>query len=495
MASLFLIPSLSLLACLLLIPAARRFALKVGLVDRPDGRRKIHNEAVPVTGGLAVFASLWLAIGVAMVFPHSYQEALLAKSDLLLGLFLGSLLLVVIGVADDFNLLRGRHKLVGQVLAIAVVMSFGVNVQSIHIFGKQIDLMFMAQPFTCCLLLGAVNSINLIDGMDGLLGSIGLWLSLALAAMAALVGHWWAVLPALALAGALIGFLRYNLPPASIFLGDAGSMVVGLLLGTLAIQCSLKGPTTVALLLPVGLLTMPFFDTAAAIVRRTLTGRSIYSTDRGHMHHTMLGKGLSTPLVLVVVSVCCIVTSVGVLFSEAFHNEWIIVLTMLSIVSVLVCTRMFGFAEAMLIKKRLISLFQPHKNVSQMEVRLQGSGDWQRLWLLLKGEADRLNLQQMLLDVNAPALHEGYHARWSRFREGDEAPTLWRVEVPLLSAKSQSIGRLVIAGQPDNEPFWDKIGVLMKVVDGYTNGPSSDSVVPATTAAFAEIPNPVSVGA
>lgn len=494
MASLFLIPLLSLVACLGLVPVARWFALKVGLVDRPDGRRKIHNVAVPVTGGLAVFASLWLAIGAALIFPHSYRDALVEQSSLLLGLFLGGLLLVAVGIADDFGHLRGRHKLLGQIVAIAVVMAFGVNVQSVHLFGLKIDLWFMAWPFTCCLLLGAINSINLIDGMDGLLGSIGLWLSLALAGMAALAWHWWAVLPALALAGALLGFLRFNLPPASIFLGDAGSMVVGLMLGTLAIQCSLKAPTAaVALMLPLGLLAMPFFDTFAAIVRRTLTGRSIYSTDRAHMHHFMLGKGFSNKLVLVIVSMCCVVTCAGVLASQAFHNEWIVLLTTLSIISTLVFTRMFGHAEAMLIKNRIVSLLQPGKKISQMEVRLQGSGDWQRLWVLLTDEAIRLNLQQMTLDVNAPALHEGYHARWSRFREADEAPTLWRFEIPLLSSKGQSIGRLLIAGQRDNVPEWSKIATLTKVVEEYTKGPADTAVVAAQS--YLEIPKPLTVSA
>ena len=251
--------------------------------------------------------------------------------------------------------------------------------------------------------------------------------------------------------------------------------------------------STVALLLPLGLLTMPFFDTAAAIVRRKLTGRSIYSTDRGHMHHLMLGKGFATSLVLIIVSLCCLATCASVLASQAFNNEWIVLLTALSIISVLVFTRMFGFAEAMLIKNRVMSLFRPSKKISQMEVRLQGSGDWQRLWILLTDEAIRLNLQQMLLDVNAPALHEGYHARWSRFREADEAPTLWRFEIPLLSAKGQSIGRLLIAGKPDNDPVWSKIATLTKVVESYTNGPGDAAI--AGSCPYIEIPKPVSVGA
>src|SRR4051794_164618 len=151
MASLFLIPLLSLVACLCLVPVARWFALKVGLVDRPDGRRKIHDQAVPVTGGLAVFTSVWLAIAVAMVLPHPYRDAMQDEANFLLGLFLGSSLLVAIGIADDFGCLRGWHKLLGQILAIAVVMAFGVNVQAVNLFGWEINLWILAWPCTCFL--------------------------------------------------------------------------------------------------------------------------------------------------------------------------------------------------------------------------------------------------------------------------------------------------------------------------------------------------------
>lgn len=490
---LFLIPLASLLVCLAIIPASRRFALKVGLVDQPDGRRKIHGRPVPVTGGLAVFVALWSVIGLGYLAPHAYQQEMIEHGRLLLGLFFATSLLVLLGIADAFGKLRGRHKLLGQVVAIGIVISFGLNIKVLGFFGYEIPL---PEPISwllsCFLLLGAINSINLIDGMDGLLGSVGLWLSLTIACMAGLAEHWWAVLPALALAGALLGFLRFNLPPASIFMGDAGSMVVGLTLGTLAIQCSIKGPTTMAVLLPLGLFTIPFFDTFAAIVRRKLTGRSIYTTDRGHLHHCMLRRGFSTSVVLVLVSVCCLIACAGVVASQAFKNHWIVVITTASIVGVLIFTRVFGFAEAMLIKERLLGLFQPTRQTSQMEVRLQGSGDWQRLWILLTDEASKLNLQQMVLDVNAPSLHESYHARWSRFHDVDEAPSLWRFEIPL-SSKGHAIGRLLIAGQPDQDSVSSKIATLECLVETYTNNSGMIAATPSRPAL--ELPSAASVGA
>jgi UDP-GlcNAc:undecaprenyl-phosphate/decaprenyl-phosphate GlcNAc-1-phosphate transferase len=352
----------------------------------------------------------------------------------------------------------------------------------VQVFGLDpIELGWFGIPFTMFFMLGAINSLNLIDGMDGLLGSVGVILSLALAAMALLLGaaHIWAVVVALALAGALIGFLRHNLPPANVFMGDAGSMLVGLILGALAIHCSLKAPATIALALPVSLLVLPIFDTTAAIVRRKLTGRSIYTTDRGHLHHCLQRSGLSTRRSLAVVAVFCIVACTGVLTSQAFGNDWIALITAASIVGVLVMTRRFGFAEFMLIKGRLMCMLAPGHHSSQLEVRLQGTAAWKDLWHALLLRASGLNLRQVLLDVNAPSLHEGYHARWDGVAEANEERPLWHVEIPM-TASGVSVGRLVLSGLPDDQPMWKKIAILMEVVEEF-NAPVGQTFLSGST--------------
>src|SRR5205085_11092231 len=139
------------------------------------------------------------------------------------------------------------------------------------------------------------------------LSTIGLIIALAMAGMAIIGLQWPAATVALALAGALLAFLFFNFPPASIFLGDSGSMLIGLIIGTLAIQSSLKGPATVALAAPLALLVIPIFDTSAAILRRKLTGSSIFATDRGHLHHMLQSGGLSHQKVLFLVVFLCLV--------------------------------------------------------------------------------------------------------------------------------------------------------------------------------------------
>ncbi len=374
-------------------------------------------------------------------------------------------------MADDRRVLRGCYKVLGQAAAVAVVMGCGVVVRDIHLFGCQMDLGLLSFPFTAFLLLGAINSLNLLDGMDGLLGSVGAVISLAMAGMAVLTGHWAVAALAAALAGALFGFLRYNLPPASIFMGDCGSMLVGLVVGVLAVEGSLKAPATIALSAPLVLLTLPILDTTAAIIRRKLTGRSIYTTDRGHLHHCLLRRGFSTWRVLILVSSFCLLTGAGVLASEAFNNEWIALLTGLAVVVVLVVTRLFGYAEMMLVTERLKSLGgslfvrKDEGAARQVEVRLQGSADWKEVWDAVTAAAETLNLRQVRLDVNAPSLHEGYHARWDRTHDDGEAPHLWRAEVPL-TTRGLTVGRLEIVGGPDREPVWMKIAALTKAVEG-----------------------------
>src|SRR5205085_4039275 len=224
-------------------------------------------------------------------------------------------------------------------------------VRSLRFAGLELDLGPMAIPFTAFFLLGAINSLNLLDGMDGLLSTVALIIILAFTGMAALEAKWTTACVAVTIAGSLLGFLRYNFPPASIYLGDTGSMLIGLVIGSLAIKSSLKGAATVALATPVAILVIPILDTTAAIFRRTLTGRSIYTTDRGHLHHCLLRQGFSKVTVLLFVSLFCLLAVAGAYLS--IYSEWLAVLTALTVAVILVRMRWFGHGEVLLVSDRL----------------------------------------------------------------------------------------------------------------------------------------------
>jgi UDP-GlcNAc:undecaprenyl-phosphate/decaprenyl-phosphate GlcNAc-1-phosphate transferase len=461
---------------LLLTPVARRIAFRYGLVDNPDGGRKLHSSPIPVAGGFAVLAATVGTIAlVVVVNPGGAGTMLASESISLVGLLLGASMICLVGLVDDLGRLRGRHKLLGQGLVVCIVMTSGVEVHKVQLFGQTLDLGLLALPFTAFFLLGAINSLNLIDGMDGLLSSVGVIICAGMGAMAAVNDRWPAACIALALAGALLGFLRYNFPPASVFLGDSGSMLVGLVVGVLAIQSSLKGPATVALAAPTALLTIPIFDTFAAILRRSLTGRSIYTTDRGHLHHCLMRSGLSNRRVLALISAFCLITVFGTLTSLALKSELFAILSGVVVIALLMVTRLFGHAELSLVRQRVHSIYASFRRLpkgrpaSEIEVRLHGKVDWKELWLQITACAPQMNLGRARLDINAPAINEGYHAQWADGTPGEDfedAAALWSAEIPLV-ARGRTVGRVAVAGRRDEQPIWEKIATLARLVQDF----------------------------
>ncbi len=476
MIALVFVLGIAFVATSVFTPLARCLALRWGLVDKPDARRKIHTRPIPVAGGIVVMMSTCLVVGGALLVPNSLQEFLAESGSLLASLFFAASLLCVLGVLDDYRCLRGRHKLLGQLAAVSIVILFNVRIENIALFGWELELGTWAIPFTMFWLLGTINSLNLIDGMDGLLSSLGAVISAAMALMAILGGHWAAACIAMALTGSLLGFLRYNLPPATIFLGDAGSMVIGLAIGVLGIQSSLKAPVTIALIAPLAILTIPILDTAAAVIRRKLTGRSIYTTDRSHLHHCLLRRGYSTWVSLVLISSFCLLTGIGALASVALKNELVAVVTILAVITILVTTRLFGHSELVLIKNRLMQAllsFLPgaKKESYHTEMRLQGTTAWNGLVHVVTAPDLDLNLHSVSLDVNAPALHEEYHAHWDRSEKPIEAAgvSLWYADLPL-TINGQVIGRFKVVGVSELEFIAAKISTLTRLIAEFNAG-------------------------
>src|SRR5438067_6631934 len=449
----------------------RKLARRVGLVDAPDGRRKTQARAVPVVGGVAVLAAAVVALAVVALACPDVAAAIAGEARRTFFLLVAAVMITAVGVIDDRVSLRARYKLLGQFAAILVlVVPGGFVIQQLGLLGWVVKLGPLAVPVTAFWLLACVNALNLIDGMDGLLGIVGLIALLTLAVMAAMVGHLLAAAVALALAGAVLGFLRYNLPPASVYMGDAGAMLIGLVIGALAVSARLKGTATVALGAPVALLVLPMLDTTAAVIRRKLTGRGLATTDRGHLHHVLQKHGLPVRRVLVLVAALGLTAAAGALASTALHNDVYALVAAGGVVVTLVATRLFGHAELALVGKRVVAavrgLRAPAANGSgwELSIRLQGTADWDEVWADLTGCAGPLNLQAVCLDVNAPAMHENYHARWDRAGAGFPETHLWRVEIPLFG-HGQVIGRLAIEGGRDDEPIAEKLMTVAKIIE------------------------------
>lgn len=465
-----------LVACLVslvLTALLRRLAFRIGLTDLPDGRRKLHEHPVPLGGGVAVFLSLVGVVGALWVVPNQFRPDLWQKLPGLPALLLAGTVIVIVGLIDDCVRLRGRDKLLGQLVAATILMVGGLLIHGVGIFGYKIELGWFAIPVTLFWLLGAMNALNLLDGIDGLATMLGIILVATVAAIAYMTGRIEVAIVASVFAGSLLGFLRFNFPPATIFLGDSGSMLIGLVVGALAIQGSLKGPGTVLLAAPLAVWTIPIFDSVAAILRRKLTGRSIYTTDRGHLHHRLLNLLGSNRKVLAWLAASCMVTSAAALLSVFLHNDLIALLTCSAIVIIFIATGVFGRVELLLLGSRLRRVGQllvppfasgPAK-ARQTIIRLQGSRQWELLWEAFSESAEKLSLSEVHLDVNLPAVEEGYHASWERPRREDLDPC-WRLELPLMVA-NQSIGSLVIVGQCNQESACDDIQRLLDLIEPF----------------------------
>lgn len=460
----------SVLAGLVLTALARGLARRVGLVDSPDGRRKTQTRPIPVAGGLAVLAASLVGLFAAhLVIPDAFGGSDVDRLQLL-SLLLAAVLITAVGVWDDARNLRARYKLLGQLAAIAVLIFLGgIRIDGISILGHQFHLGQLAIPFTVFWMLACINALNLIDGMDGLLGTVALIALMSLAMIATMGGQVQTAVIALAMAGAVIGFLWFNLPPASIYMGDSGSMLIGLLIGSLAIVGQLKAQAAVSLGAPVALLVLPMMDTTAAVIRRKLTGRGLATADRGHLHHVLQRHGLTTRRALLLVAILASIASVGALATAALQNDVYALIAVGGVVLTLLSTRLFGHAEWTLLKKRLLAAAKAvwpgpaDGQPWQLAVRLQGSADWDQLWADLIHQAEELELASLCLDVNAPALHENYHARWDRRGVVPAESQLWRVELPLI-AHGHHLGRVVVSGSREKSSLADMLQRLARII-------------------------------
>lgn len=281
---------IALAVALALTWPVRLLALKIGAVALPGGRH-IHARVTPLAGGLAIYAAFWTAVLTqCQPLPPAF-----------VGMLVGSLILLVVCLLDDIKSLPALPRLGVQLLVAVVAYWWGVRIEGVtsplSLFGGDyqfISFHWLSAPLTVLWIMAVTNALNWLDGLDGLVAGVA-----ALAGLTVMGGAVLGEAPifigiaAAAVAGGCLGFLPYNFNPAKIFMGDTGSMFLGYTLACLSVIGPFKTSTAVAVLVPLLVLGVPLFDSAAAIVRRVRAGRSPLSADRGHIHHRLIDRGLS----------------------------------------------------------------------------------------------------------------------------------------------------------------------------------------------------------
>jgi UDP-GlcNAc:undecaprenyl-phosphate GlcNAc-1-phosphate transferase len=272
----FFIFVFSFILSLYLTPVMRRAALQFGIVDHPDGKLKKHKKPMPYLGGIAIYLAFLLALAFSFEFD---QEVL--------GLLLAGTIVLLLGFIDDLGFLKTWVKFAGQLIAVLVLVKSGIFIKLIFL------PTYVSIPLTFLWLVGMINAFNIIDVMDGLAAGVALFASVAFFFVALLNGRIMIAIVAITLAGSLLGFLRYNFNPARIYMGDAGSMFLGLMIGAMAMIGSYTEKNTLGFLAPAVILGIPIFDTIQVTVARLRKRMPFYRGSSDHYALLLRRTGLT----------------------------------------------------------------------------------------------------------------------------------------------------------------------------------------------------------
>lgn len=289
MYSLAFLAFISFLLALLLTPIARNAFRHLGLVDHPDDR-KLHPYGIPRVGGIAILIAYVLAYACLLLAHLRGGLKVWEGLEFIVRLAPAALLIFATGLIDDIRGLRPWQKLIGEVAAALIACGAGVRVQD---FAGHHLLTWFQLPLTVLWLVACTNAVNLIDGIDGLATGVSLFATCTILFAALLEKNIALALATAPLAGCLLGFLRYNFNPATIFLGDCGSLLIGFLLGCYGVLWTEKAATILGMTAPLMALSIPLLDTSLAIARRFLRQQPVFTADRGHIHHRLLDRGLT----------------------------------------------------------------------------------------------------------------------------------------------------------------------------------------------------------
>jgi UDP-GlcNAc:undecaprenyl-phosphate GlcNAc-1-phosphate transferase len=313
----------------ILTVAVRNCAVRYGWVDQAKTSRKIHGTPVPRLGGIAIVCGFFAPLFGLLLVDSSVGRVFVGNTDLVSGLFCCGISTAFLGLYDDVRGSGAKLKFAIQFAAAGALYSLGFRIDHIaNPFGDPLPLGMLSIPFTVFWIVGIINAMNLIDGLDGLAGGVALFAVAANFFLAFAHGDVLLCLVMASLGGAVLGFLIFNFNPASIFMGDTGSMFLGFVLATVSIKTSTKSGTAVAMLVPILALGLPIMDTLLAVLRRSLLGRAIFSSDKEHIHHRLMSVLVVShrSAVLILYGVCCLfaMTALGMAYANSAQGAMLL---------------------------------------------------------------------------------------------------------------------------------------------------------------------------
>ncbi|MBR5536179.1 MAG: undecaprenyl/decaprenyl-phosphate alpha-N-acetylglucosaminyl 1-phosphate transferase [Clostridia bacterium] len=289
-------------------PFVKRLAYKIGAVDVPKDSRRMHKTPKARLGGLAIFLGFLVSVCIFTELPKT-----------VVGILLGTIVIVVLGIFDDRSPLSAKFKFAIQILAAIIPVAFGVVIErvSLPVFISPtgvLELGWLGYPLTVLWIVAVTNALNLIDGLDGLAIGVATISSITLLCISLLLGNGLVVVLTAALSGACLGFFPYNFNPAKLFMGDTGALFLGFTLSTISVLGLFKGYAIISVAIPLLILALPIFDTSFAILRRIKNHKPIMAPDRGHLHHKLIDHGLTQKQAVGCIYAMCVVLCLFAIF-------------------------------------------------------------------------------------------------------------------------------------------------------------------------------------
>jgi UDP-GlcNAc:undecaprenyl-phosphate/decaprenyl-phosphate GlcNAc-1-phosphate transferase len=408
MYSMIFLAAASFALSLILTPLFRNLAIRLKLMDQPDHHRKIHRAPIPHIGGVAIAASVVGAFGFLFLLRLNGGQILWGAAPFALRLMPAVGVVFCVGLIDDIYQVRPMYKLCAQIAAAILAWESGIHLSSIGRHDFPVLLSFM---LTIIWIVACSNAMNLIDGVDGLAAGVGLVASVTTLIAALFHRNLDLAFATVPLVGALLGFLRFNFSPASIFLGDCGSLTLGFLLGCYGIVWGEKSTTVLSVVAPLMVLFVPLLDASLAIVRRFLRQQPIFGADRGHIHHMLLSKGLPPWRVVLILYGFCGLAGVAGLILTATHvpyHSFVVIIVMLI---AWLAIQHLGYSELGVASRVVFGggfhrLLNGQLNLAKLEQELMASKTLEEIWQLLCRNSPEFGFSGVELCIDELRLRE-----------------------------------------------------------------------------------------
>ncbi len=452
----FLILMLGLLAfafAILTTPVVRDLLGELGFADHPDNIRKFHARPIPRVGGIAIVISYICAFGVVSLAGLQGGSSIDLATPQVVALIPAIAVIFLTGLIDDLIGLKPKQKLAGQIIASLLAYGAGIRIQ----IAVDEPLSIIWNSLLSVLwLVACTNAFNLIDGLDGLAAGVGLFATTTML-IAGLTQHNVNLLiVTVPLAGALLGFLRYNFNPASVFLGDCGSLLIGFTLGCCGVLWGNKSATLLGMTAPLMAVSIPLMDASLAVLRRFIRHQPIFGADRGHMHHRLLERGFSPKRVALVIYGVSGIAAAFSLIQSAAHDRYSGATIVLFCAAAWIGIQHlgyveFGMARQIFMKGTMRILIDGQTRLNHLERSLINSQNLEQCWIAVVDGSRDFGFTKVQLRVRDASIQE--------MSDPTLNEPIWRITIPLVDSQFVYLHRGV-----DNELHPLMVSAFVQVV-------------------------------